>query len=537
MTLQVFDAQFVARLSTAFAAQLPQYLPRQRWFGSKAKQIHSVQLSECIPMPLSDALALIALARVEFIEGAGETYMLPLIAPTSHGALPPDSAVVRLPVLQSPSELPLMDALANQEFLTAILDSVLKGESLPGNAGRLIASREAALDRQIAASADCLPPRLLKGEQSNTSIVYGDRLILKFFRRVEEGTNPDEEVGHFLTARAQFANIPPLYGSLKYESPESKVATLGILQGYVPNHGDAWRFIVESLVELFASLDHPTEQLIPSSTQPSATSRGNADGASPELAKQLQLIALLGKRTAELHLALSSSSVDPDFAPEPFTPEFREGLDGVFHDLTVRNFDALRSKLQALPEALAELAKEALALEDDALLALHTVLERDIRAFRTRIHGDYHLGQVLFTGSDFFIIDFEGEPARPLNERRDKRSPLQDVAGMLRSFHYAAHSASVAARERLARSHQPDGQVDKLAAQWRALASQEFLRSYRLAAGNARFLPSSSNEFDALLRVHVLEKAIYELGYELNNRPSWVAIPLEGIREILTISK
>jgi maltose alpha-D-glucosyltransferase/alpha-amylase len=162
------------------------------------------------------------------------------------------------------------------------------------------------------------------------------------------------------------------------------------------------------------------------------------------------------------------------------------------------------------------------------------VLEGDIPSVRTRIHGDYHLGQVLFTGSDFFIIDFEGEPARSLSARRVKRSPLQDVAGMLRSFHYAARSASVAAQERLARSQQPDGHVDELAAQWRTSATGEFLRVYRRTAGDARFLPSISTEFDALLRLHILEKAIYELGYELNNRPSWVGLPLEGIREILS---
>jgi len=534
MTLQQVDAQFLASLHTAIGAQLPSYFPRQRWFGSKARHIHSVQLSECIPVPLSNAIALIACARVEFLEGPGEIYVLPLIGAGLGNVPPADLVVVRVPVLEPPSELAMVDALSNHEFLAAILDSIFKGESFPGNAGELQALREEALSGLKLGPANSLPSRVLKGEQSNTSIIYADRLILKFFRRVEEGVNPDEEIGHFLTAVAPFANIPPLCGCLKYRSREGKIATFGILQGYVANHGDAWRSTVESLVELFASLDHPTDQLSGSSSQLSVAPAKGVGGASSELNAQLQLIGLLGKRTAELHLALASSSADPDFAPEPFTPEFREGLDAAFHDLTVRNFQTLRAAIPELPESIAALAKEVLALEDDALLVLHSVLERDIASVRTRIHGDYHLGQVLFTGSDFFIIDFEGEPARPLNERRDKRSPLQDVAGMLRSFHYAARSASVAAQERLARSHQPGGYVDKLAAQWRASASSEFVRAYQQTAGDARFLPSSPDQFAALLRVHVLEKAIYELGYELNNRPSWVAIPLEGIREILT---
>jgi maltose alpha-D-glucosyltransferase / alpha-amylase len=534
MTLQHLDAQFVASLRTAFAAQLPAYLPRQRWFGSKARQIQSVQLSECVPVHLSRELALIAFARVEFTEGPGETYVLPLVSSAVPSAPLADGAVVRVPVLKPPSQLPLVDALANQDFLASILDSILNGESIQGESGELRTTPEPVLGDQEIRPANSLSPRLLKGEQSNTSIIYGDRLILKFFRRIEGGVNPDEEIGHFLTAVAHFANVPPLCGSLKYHSSDGRVATVGILQGYVPNRGDAWRFIVESLVELFASLDHPIQQLSAGSSRPPANSATDADGASRELRNQLQLIGLLGRRTAELHLALASSSEDPDFAPEPFTSEFREGMDRAFHDLAVRSFETLRSKVSELPHPAGEIAREVLALEDDALLVLHSVLEREIGSVRTRIHGDYHLGQVLFTGSDFFIIDFEGEPARPLNERRNKRSPLQDVAGMLRSFHYAARSAALAAQERLARSRQPGDHVDKLAAQWRALASSEFLRAYRLTAGNANFLPSSPGEFAALLRVHVLEKAVYELGYELNNRPSWVAIPLEGIREILT---
>lgn len=534
MTLQHVDAQFVARLRTAVASQLPEFLPRQRWFGSKARRIHSVHLSECIPVPLAEAVAVISFARVEFTEGPGETYVLPLIAPASERLLAADPVVVRIPVADPASESPLTDALADPAFLAAILNSILKSDVLTGEAGVLRASSEDTFQKDSIGRADSLLPRLLKGEQSNSSIIYGNRLILKFFRRVEEGIHPDLEVGHFLTTVAHFANVPPLCGWLQYESRESKIATLGILQGFVPNQGDAWRFTVESLVELFASADRLAEgPNAAAGRSPGTVPRGEARVSAPH-EKLLQLIGLLGTRTAELHLALASSSADPDFAPEPFTPEVREALDSSFHDLTVRNFETLRLKLPELPEPTVELAKQVLKLEDDALLLLHSVFEREISSVRIRVHGDYHLGQVLFTGSDFFIIDFEGEPARPLSERRFKRSPLQDVAGMLRSFQYAARSACLAARERLARSHEPDDHLERLAAQWHALACGEFLRAYRSTAGDARFLPASSDEFDALLRVHLLEKAIYELGYELNNRPSWVAIPLEGIREILT---
>jgi maltose alpha-D-glucosyltransferase/alpha-amylase len=531
------DAQFVARLSTAFAAQLPEFLPNQRWFGSKARQIHSVRLSGCVPVQLSQSVALIALASVVFVEGPGETYVLPLLAAAPDRVCPADTIVVRLPVSDAGSELRLIDALGDTEFLTAVLNAIVNSRSLPGQNGVLRATSEPALSEKKLGALESLVPRLLKVEQSNTSIVYGDQFILKFFRRVEEGIHPDLEIGRFLTSVAHFSNTPLLYGSLSYESREQKVLTLGILQAFVPNRGDAWRFIVDSLAELFTSLDHRIgEQLTGSKRPPLPNSE--LDFGTPEasrgLEKQLELIGLLGKRTAELHLALASSSDDPAFAPEPFTPEVLESMERAFHDLAVHNFGTLRLKLAELPEPISDLAKQVLALEDDALLVLHSISEKDISEIRIRIHGDYHLGQVLFTGSDYFIIDFEGEPARPLSERRNKRSPLQDVASMLRSFHYAARAASLAASERLAVASNSVPEIAVLAAQWQASASREFLHSYRATAGDAKFLPSDPGDFDAFLKVHLLEKAIYELGYELNNRPSWLAIPLEGIRDILT---
>ncbi len=543
MILQQFDAQFLARLRTAFAAQLPEYLPKQRWFGSKAKRIQSVQLFDCLPIPLQDSLALIALALVEFVEGPTETYVLPLVAPRPNEPCSGDSTVVRVPVSDHVSEQPLNDALRDREFLAAILAAIVNSDSIAGERGILRGSPERSLAQKKAGLPNNLLPRLLKGEQSNSSVVYGDIFIFKFFRRLEEGVHPDWEIGRFLTSVAHFPNVPPHYGSLSYVSHKHTHMTLGVLQGFVPNQGDAWRHTVDHLVELFASPDHPTEELQPGSIRrsgPKVTSGLLTSDVSELAGAQLELIGLLGKRTAELHLALGSSSADPEFAPEPFTPEFREEVDCAFHDLAVRNFETLRLKLAELPGPAAELAKQVLKLEDEALLKLHSTLEKDISSIRIRIHGDYHLGQVLFTGSDYFIIDFEGEPARPLSARRTKRSPLQDVAGMLRSFHYGARSASLAANERLAASPgmpaPPRQRIDALAAQWQVLATREFLRSYRSTAGDAKFLPSNSADFDALLKVHLLEKAIYELGYELNNRPAWLSIPLEGIHEILTTS-
>lgn len=527
------DAELLSRLRTAITAQLPGYLPKQRWFRSKARHIQGVRLADAIPVPLPQGLSIVALVGVEFSEGPDETYVLPLASAPQNHAPAPESVVIRLSVSDGAPEEPLVDALGNRQFLEAILQAILGSHSFAGAEGFLVAEWEPSIN---SIQASRVPePRLLKGEQSNSSVIYGDQFILKVFRRVEEGIHPDLEIGRFLTSVAHFANVPPLCGSLTYESHESRTMALGTLQGFVSNKGDAWTATLESLATLFASEDHPTVEAnrrpapkLPVGTTPSDKERLGVFG------RQMELIRLLGKRTAELHLALSSSSADPAFAPERFTREVREEMDRAFHDLAVQNFEMLRTKQAELPDGAAETAKQVLKLEDEALLMLHSILERDISAIRIRIHGDYHLGQLLFTGSDYFIIDFEGEPARPLGERRKKRCPLQDVAGMLRSFQYAARSASQSAKGRGESSQDADAAVDSLAFEWRDMASREFLRSYRSTAGDAKFLPSSEADFEALLRVYLLEKAVYELGYELNNRPAWVQIPLEGIRDIVT---
>jgi len=534
-----FDAGFVLRLRDAVAAQLPALLPEQRWFGAKARQIHSVSLADYIVIPLPQADSLITLIRVEYTDGGGETYVLPLLKTEQDSASAELSPVMlRIPTPNSSSEVLLVDALGDRGFLSVILDAIRGAVSYAGLQGEINARPAARLQKIYPNSAATPRPRRLKGEQSNTSIAYDDRLILKFFRRIEEGVNPDLEISRFLTEVAHFANTPPLCGSLEYRTRDGKSVALGILQEFVPNRGDAWQFTTESLTDLLVRPVVSVGDDIPSAEKGVSTSALVGDAAAREpadqLSKQVEFVELLGRRTAEFHLALDSSPTDPAFAREPFTPEVREALESSLHDLAIRNFDLLRLRSEQLPQPLRESVAKVLELEHDVLLAVHAGLENDIRSVRIRIHGDYHLGQVLFTGSDFFIIDFEGEPARPVSERRAKRSPLQDVAGMLRSFHYAARSALLSAQERLGISTSLDVKPKLLAKRWQALATRQFLESYRKAAAGAPFLPADPNEFDGLLRVHLLEKAIYELGYELNNRPDWLAIPLEGIERLLT---
>jgi len=537
MSIAQADGLFFNKLRGAVADQLPSYLQEQRWFRAKARDIQAVALKDCLIVTLAGARALIVLAKVEYSEGHDETYVVPLLQLAEAPAVgtEPTRSVLHFQVSEASKETVLTDALASPEFLAALLAAIQDNRSFTGESGTLLARKSSALDSLLPKTGSPPAGSVLKAEQSNTSILYGDRAILKFYRCVEEGVNPDLEVGQFLTEIAHFPNTPQLGGSLEYQTNEGRAMTLGILQAFVANQGDAWNSTLRSLKELL------TQALADSGLADSSKRRPGSKlktehlpaAASEQLAAITRLMGLLGKRTAEMHLAMANGKSNPAFLPEPFTPAYREFLGSALHDLTIRNFDLLRSKMELFSETTKQAALRAAKCEEEVLLTFHTLLENDIAGLRIRIHGDYHLGQVLFTGSDFMIIDFEGEPARPIEERRAKRSPLQDVAGMLRSFHYAERSALLAFTEGANHSSDELSQIVDLLSLWRSIASGKFLDEYRTTVKGAPFLPKKWEESEALLRVHLLEKAVYEMGYELNNRPSWLPIPLRGIEDLV----
>src|SRR3984893_17340307 len=396
--------------------------------------------------------------------------------------------------------------------------------------GRLRGVRAASFS-ELVSSAEAVRPKLLTGEQSNSSVIYGNRVILKFFRRIEEGENPDLEIGRFLTEKARFPHVPRIAGWIEYRLLHGGAATQAILQEFTPNQGDAWRYALKTLSAFYEdAADSPSGQ---SSGPGLPRSEERRQFSSGPMARLLADIALLGKRTAELHLALSSETNDTAFAPEPFTMQFQRKLEGSFAELTRRTLRLLRARLPDVSPEHRDQSRKIIEREQDTLQRFRKLLSAPIDAMRIRIHGDYHLGQVLYTGSDFVIIDFEGEPARPLAERRIKQSPLQDVAGMLRSFHYAAFAPLLA--QPMGSPVSP-GRIAKLshwAEAWSRCAANRFLGQYYETSGAARYLPAGVQERTKLLDVHLLAKAIYELGYELNNRPAWVGLPLEGISRLL----
>jgi maltose alpha-D-glucosyltransferase/alpha-amylase len=533
---------FEKRNWSVLAAVLEDYMRGRRWFRGKARDMRSSQITEVIPMRFPESTAYMVFMQVSYREGEAETYVLPLTtAPADYVAMLveqyPQAVVIHLTPHNQDSDWLLYDALFDKEFCKGLLQAIARGRRFKGLAGELLASSTRAF-RGIMSGDVSLEPTPVKAEQTNTSVIYGDRLILKLFRRLEEGINPELEIGRFLTEKASFAHISPLVGTLEYRRGKSQPMSLSALQAFVPNEGDAWQYTLDSLEHYLQQvLAHPTVQVPPVPRKHLLSLLKEP----PLLAKEtigpyLTSAQLLGQRTAELHLALSSAPDDPNFAPEPFTFMYQTSIYQSMRGFTIQKLQLLRDQLNNLPSELREDAEQVLDLEKTIIERYQLIRKQKISAMRIRCHGDYHLGQVLYTGKDFVIIDFEGEPARPLSERHLKRSPVQDIAGMLRSFHYAAHSTVQRQLTLLPRPEDTLPILQHWAQYWYVWVSVVFLTSYLEVVKQARLLPEEPKQLRILLDAHLLEKAVYEVGYELNNRPDWVKVPLQSILQLLEAS-
>jgi maltose alpha-D-glucosyltransferase/alpha-amylase len=522
---------------------LPSFLRSQRWFGGKARRISSVELEDAVQIPHDSKAASVTFVRVNYADGDPDTYALPLTFVSGPEAErikseTPHAIVARMTARGT--EGVLVTAMRDSGFCNALLDAIGCRKSFRSATGGEVRGVPTRVFRCLAGQdANCLVPSLMRAEQTNSSILYGDRLILKMFRRLDDGINPELEVGAFLTD-AGFAHIPPVGGSLEYRRGEGEPITLGILQGFISSKGDAWSFTLDALSSYYervvAHAGDLRPEVLPEKSLWELVDQDPDPQAQELIGTYLAAVGLLGRRTAELHLALAADQGNPAFAPEPFSPSHQRLLYQSMRNLAAQTFQLLGQRLRLLPEALQEEARKAHALEAQVLDRFRLALERKITAMRTRVHGDYHLGQVLYTGSDFVIIDFEGEPARPISERRIKGSPLRDVAGMLRSFQYAAYGALMGRMAAMVVRPEDFPAMEPWANRWYEAVSSFFLKTYLEVAANAPFLPQGREELTALLDAYQFEKAIYEMAYELNNRPDWLRIPLQGILRMLADS-
>jgi maltose alpha-D-glucosyltransferase/alpha-amylase len=516
---------------------LPSFLATRRWFAGKGRIVRGARITESIAMRGGGTSALINFVEVQYAQGTAENYVVPLAYESGEAAFQrqsqvPESIFLRIKTQQTGEEGVLFDATFEEGFAAALLRMIERGQHLKTKTGELVGTHTSAL-RQISRGEE-LRASILRAEQSNTSVNYGDKLLLKLFRRIEPGVNPDYEVGRYLTERG-FQYAPRVAGALEYVRPRSEPMTLAILREFVHKESDAWELTLDALRDFFDRASTSGVAVVAPPTTATSLLRLTEEEL-PELLRAtagayLESARLIGRRTAQLHAALAGGSEASGFVPEPYTPFYQRSLYQSMRNLTTNNFALLASRLKADADAPPE-AATVLKLEDEVLRRFRAIVNKGLTSSRIRTHGDYHLGQVLFTGSDFLMTDFEGEPSRSLNERRLRRSPLRDVAGMLRSFSYAVHTSL---RERSERGL-PEEQTDNVRAwgrYWQAWVSSVFLGAYLDEARHVSFLNASREEIDLLLGVFMLEKAVYEIGYELTNRPDWLIVPLQGIVELL----
>jgi maltose alpha-D-glucosyltransferase/alpha-amylase len=525
----VWDSLMDGSLRTIIERQaLPAFLERQRWYGSKARRLTSVRFVDWATLRRGTHPAFLTIVEAQFLDGGSEQYLLPLAMASGQDAITleeqrPAALLARITGARKGA---LHDGLFDDGTCSILLAAIQEGREIALRHGRLRPSR-------VDESAAPLPPDAVTPisrsapDQSNTSVFFGRALVMKLFRRIEGGPNPDIELGTYLTRR-EFAGVPPLIGALEYSRPETQPAAAAMLQRYVVNQGNGWQAAIDDLGRYFERViawPAPTDIWAAAAawTRLETEAPDDIRGALPTA---LTTADVLGRRTGELHLQLAANVKDPAFVPQANRSRDLRELAASMRDHAAHQLDLLQTSLATLDDPRRQLAEAVLAQRPDLLTQFDALECLDDGGRRIRVHGDYHLGQILVAEADLVILDFEGEPARALAERRVRSSPLRDVAGMLRSFSYASLTAlDVATRAR----PEDRERLTPWAAVWEAWVSAAFTRAYLRTTSDSGIVPSDRAAFDRLLRAYMLDKALYELGYELNNRPDWVHIPLQGL--------
>ena len=495
---------------------MPRFIASRRWFSGKSSPLKSVRVLDFATLPNRAGEEVFLLPRVAVELGNRErhAYFAPLAVEEGREEEElMDFAVAR--VRRGPHMGLLFGAASSPDFGLAMLDSMRSAASIPTDAGGSIRfSQTSALADMPEVTAEDV--RRLSGEQSNTSIAFGHSMILKLYRRLQPGIHPEIEVGRFLTEVAGFRNTPALLGYAEHVAASGPRTALAVLQSFVTNQGDAWSFTLDTLKR---ELD--TLALVPEDT---------AQPLGDVFATYLRYAEILGQRTAEMHLAFATPTDDAAFRAEPLS---EADVGDAADDAKAMAEKAFAAIARARPEA-AGVAESLAALRgrrDECLALIDGLASVPSGAVKTRVHGDYHLGQVLIAEGDVMIVDFEGEPSRRSSERRTKSSPLRDVAGMLRSFGYAAETAAREVAHRFADAE--SGRVQRAAIQWRALATGAFMGAYEAAARGSPVWIEDEDERDRLLRLNLLAKALYEINYEADNRPDWIEIPVSAVLAML----
>ena len=532
---EIFDDRHRAVLESTV---LPFFLYNSRWFGGKARLVEGLAIRDVVESTDSGHRACYNLIiDVNYSEGMPESYFIPVsyMDDKSFSSIPDQGRPKVLARVTFPSETGVIyDATADPAYCRGLLQSLLGRRPFQSPKGRIEFYPTPWFRRAYLGSPPGEEVRIQGGEQSNSTLLFGEDMIVKVMRRVEDGIQPEVEIGKYLTESA-FPFSPPLLGHVQYQPEEGEPTTLVVVEGYVRNQGDAWKLFTTEFETFAEEVSHGQHDRVLTNHPHSSDSAPSQDADFSDFFEVTgplfrEKVSILAKRTAEFHIALAGDTDDPNFAPEPFGYLGQVSLSQEMVGAARRTLQFIE-RVSPSDESRQKDLSALLSRKDDVMRVFGRLKAASIDSVKCRIQGDYHLGQDLYTGKDFVIIDYDGEPARSLSERRLKRSPLRDVAGMLRSFHYVAVSTLL--HERGARHYADYPKLGEWTNLWYLAVASTFLKAYLDGVKGTSLVPKDRKTLAAMLDAYLLEKALYELTYELNSRPDWIGIPLEGIAQIL----
>ncbi|MFT5165903.1 MAG: maltose alpha-D-glucosyltransferase/alpha-amylase [Saprospiraceae bacterium] len=517
---------------------LPNYLNSCRWYGSKSKKIVSIEIENFPKMTTAVGIYYFLNVDIRFTDGLPETYSLPAAFITDPEEIleliknEPQSVICHLNTVSKTGII--VDAIALESFRNELFYNIQTNQQVEISNGYLKFESGKILGTIKLEKAD-ITSEILKAEQSNTSVIYNNQFFFKIYRKLDTDVNPDLELVRFLSEKTAFKNSPRYGGGIEYfDNTTRRFTILGLLQDKIPNQGEAWTSTLESLTRYYEKVSSKISksQQIPDLIYKDRFYFENLPETHQKLIGSVmnERVVKLAQRTAEMHIALAANQEEKDFEPERFTEHYQRSIYSGHRKLVAEKLDALASRLETLPKHIRQEAQKILDLRPQILECFSEIYSKKINATKIRIHGDYHLGQVLFNGKDFYIIDFEGEPLHSISERRLKKTPFKDVAGMIRSFHYAAFGQLV-----LNQNYRQEDMafLEDWAAQWFHYINQIFLTAYYDAVEGQSFMPKNKEAREMLLRIYTLEKAIYEVGYEMGSRPNWLRIPIRGVLYVM----
>ena len=503
---------------------LEDYVQMQRWYGGKSSKLKYIELQEYFRIQQKGEVYYGLLLEVNFEEAFYQNYFLP-IAFVSDESFAEKDRILSISI--KGQEGFIIDAINLEAFRKLVFERILNAE--PHDTTKVQYHKSVNFGETEYESS-----KLMGMEQSNTSVVINERCVLKFFRRIYADKNPDYEMSRFLSERKDYKNTPAYQGSLSIRDAEDVNITIALMQELVPNQGDAWDFMLKELQKIFGNLEYKginVHQL----PQTELFKGHNIRDVPPEIIDWAGLsiflkLQVLARRTAEMHIALGSEFEDTAFTPERFNGDYEVWLKNRLLYQFQNRLNTVENNMHRLEGLALDLAKEFLARKNEIRKRFVKFDWTMLKGERIRVHGDYHLGQVLVRDNDFYLLDFEGEPESTIRDRKVKQPPLKDIAGMFRSFHYAIYATIFNEGEKYPYSQEDLFHAGEILYRY---FIGVFLGTYESLIKNNNINIGYRQERNFILKYCMLEKAVYELGYEMNSRPRWAVIPLEGIMSII----